>query len=54
MAPSPRYPAAPRNRHEEADRWVAASAIWLGIPLVTHDAILAKVKSLTLVTKLGL
>jgi predicted nucleic acid-binding protein len=33
---------------------VAASAIWLGIPLVTHDAIFAKVKDLTLLTRLGL
>jgi hypothetical protein len=32
---------------------VAASAIWLGIPLVTRDAIFAKVKDLTLLTKLG-
>jgi predicted nucleic acid-binding protein len=53
MAPSPRYPAGSRNHHE-ADRWVAASAIWLGIPLVTHDTIFAKVKDLTVVTKPGL
>ena len=42
------------RNHHEADRWVAASAIWLGIPLVTHDTIFAKVKDLTVVTKLGL
>ena len=42
------------GKDHEADRWVAASAIWLGIPLVTHDAIFAKVKGLTLLTKLGL
>jgi predicted nucleic acid-binding protein len=35
-------------------RWVAASAIWLGIPLVTHDAIFANVKDLILLTKLDL
>ena len=42
------------GKDHEADRWVAASAIWLGIPLVTHDAIFAKVKDLTLLTNLGL
>ncbi|HEY6478916.1 MAG TPA: hypothetical protein VIZ00_02735, partial [Streptosporangiaceae bacterium] len=42
------------GKDHEADRWVAASAIWLGIPLVTHDTIFAKVKDLTVVTKLGL
>ena len=42
------------GKDHEADRWVAASAIWLHIPLVTHDAIFAKVKGLTLLTKLGL
>ena len=47
-------PAHPAGKDHEADRWVAASAIWLGIPLVTHDAIFAKVRDLTLLTKLGL
>jgi predicted nucleic acid-binding protein len=42
------------GKDHEADRWVAASAIWLGIPLVTHDTIFAKVKDLTVVTKLDL
>jgi hypothetical protein len=32
---------------------VAASAIWLDIPLVAHDAIFANVKDLTLLTKLS-
>ena len=41
-------------KDHEADRWVAASAIWLGIPLVTHDAIFTGVKDLILLTKLGL
>lgn len=40
------------GKDHEADRWLAASAIWLGIPLVTHDAIFANVKDLTLLTKL--
>jgi predicted nucleic acid-binding protein len=42
------------GKDHEADRWVAASAIWLGIPLVAHDAIFADVDGLTLLTKLGL
>ena len=42
------------GKDHEADRWVAASAIWLDIPLVAHDAIFANVKDLTLLTKLDL
>jgi len=41
-------------KDHEADRWVAASAIWLEIHLVAHDAIFANVKGLTLLTKLDL
>ena len=41
------------GKDHEADRWVAAAAIWLDIPLVAHDAIFANVKDLTLLTKLG-
>lgn len=26
------------QKEHEADRWVAATALWLGIPLVSHDA----------------
>jgi predicted nucleic acid-binding protein len=40
------------GKDHEADRWVAASAIWLDIPLVAHDAIFTNVKDLTLLTKL--
>ena len=43
------------GKDHEADRWVAASAIWPDIPLVTHDAIFANVRDLTLLlTKLDL
>jgi predicted nucleic acid-binding protein len=42
------------GKDHEADRWIAASAIWLSIPLVAHDAIFANVKDLTLLTKLDL
>jgi hypothetical protein len=42
------------GKDHEAGRWVAASAIWLGIPLVAHDAIFANVDGLTLLMKLGL
>ena len=36
----------------EADRWVAATALWLGIPLVAHDRIFRGVPGLTLLTEL--
>ena len=42
------------GKDHEADRWIAASAIWLSIPLVAHDAIFANVKDLILLTKLDL
>jgi tRNA(fMet)-specific endonuclease VapC len=41
------------QKEHEADRWVAATAVWLQIPLVAHDAIFANVKDLELLTKLG-
>ena len=40
------------QKDHEADRWVAATAIRLRIPLVAHDAIFANVKDLRLLTKL--
>ena len=40
------------QKDHEADRWVAATAIWLGIPLVAHDAIFKNVSGLQLLTKL--
>jgi predicted nucleic acid-binding protein len=40
------------QKAHEADRWVAATAIWLNVPLVAHDAIFANVKDLRLLTKL--
>jgi predicted nucleic acid-binding protein len=42
------------QKAHEADRWVAATAIWLGVPLVAHDAIFANVEGLSLLTKLGM
>jgi predicted nucleic acid-binding protein len=41
------------QKEHEADRWVAATAIWLQVPLVAHDGIFVNVKNLELVTKLG-
>ena len=41
------------QKEHEADRWVAATAVWLQIPLVAHDAIFANVKDLELLTRLG-
>jgi len=40
------------QKAHEADRWIAATAIWLGVPLIAHDAIFANVKDLRLLTKL--
>lgn len=40
------------QKEHEADRWVAATAVRLGVPLVAHDAIFNNVKSLQLLTKL--
>jgi predicted nucleic acid-binding protein len=31
------------QRHHDADRWVVAAAVRLGIPLVTHDGIFRNV-----------
>jgi predicted nucleic acid-binding protein len=41
------------QKDHEADRWVAATAIWLQVPLVAHDRIFANVKDLELLTKLA-
>jgi predicted nucleic acid-binding protein len=41
------------QKEHEADRWVAATAIWLQVPLVAHDGSFASVKDLELLTKLG-
>lgn len=40
------------QKEHQADRWVAATAIRLGIPLVAHDGIFTNVKQLELLTKL--
>jgi predicted nucleic acid-binding protein len=40
------------QKEHEADRWVAATAIRLDIPLVAHDAIFSNVKGLDLLTRL--
>lgn len=36
----------------EADRWVAATALWLDVPLVAHDNVFKNVDGLELVTRL--
>lgn len=40
------------TRRHEAGRWIAATAMYLGIPLIAHDAIFAKVDGLDLLTRL--
>jgi predicted nucleic acid-binding protein len=41
------------QKHHEADRWVAATALWLDIPLVAHDAVFRDAPGITVVTELG-
>ena len=41
------------QRHHDADRWVAAVAVRLAIPLVAHDGIFEAVPGLLLETVLG-
>ena len=41
------------QKAHEADRWVAATALWLGIPLVAHDGIFRGVPGLELLTLLA-
>lgn len=40
------------HKEHEADRWVAATALWLGVPLVNHDAIFQAVDRLELIAGL--
>jgi len=40
------------QKEHEADRWVAATAIWLGVPPIAHDAIFADVDQLEVLTRL--
>ena len=40
------------QKHHEADRWIAATARWLGVPLVAHDAVFRQAPGLELVTDL--
>ena len=41
------------QRVNEADRWIASTALWLGVPLVAHDSVFRKVPGLTLLTTLA-
>jgi len=38
---------------DEGDRWVAATAMWLGVPLVAHDRVFLGVPGVTLLTTLS-
>lgn len=40
------------QKDHEADRWIAATAKWLDVPLVAHDGIFRGVESLDLMTLL--
>lgn len=39
------------QKDHEADRWVAATASWLTVPLVAHDKVFKNVDGLDLVTR---
>lgn len=41
------------QKDHEADRWIAATALWLGVPLVSHDAIFRDLDGVELLTKVG-
>jgi predicted nucleic acid-binding protein len=41
------------QKHHEADRWIAATARWLGIPLVTHDAVFLETPGVEVISELG-
>jgi predicted nucleic acid-binding protein len=41
------------HKDHEADRWIAATARWLDVPLVAHDAIFKDVDGLQLLTQLA-
>ena len=41
------------QKDHEADRWVAATALWMGLPLVAHDRIFIDVAGLELLTLLS-
>jgi hypothetical protein len=41
------------HKEHEADRWAAATAVRLRVPLVAHDRIFANVKDLELLTELS-
>ena len=38
--------------HEE-DRWIAATALWLDVPLVSHDGVFRDVPGLSVLTALA-
>ena len=40
------------QKHHEADRWIAATARWLEVPLVAHDAVFNDVPGVTVLSEL--
>jgi hypothetical protein len=41
------------QKHHEADRWIAATARWLGVPLIAHDAVFGGAPGVTVVCELA-
>jgi predicted nucleic acid-binding protein len=41
------------QKHHEADRWIAATARWLDVPLVAHDAVFRDTPGVSVITELA-
>jgi predicted nucleic acid-binding protein len=41
------------QKHHEADRWIASTARWLGVPLVAHDSVFRDAPGVRVITELG-
>jgi predicted nucleic acid-binding protein len=41
------------QKHHEADRWIAATARWLDVALVAHDAVFRDSPGVTVITELA-
>jgi predicted nucleic acid-binding protein len=41
------------QKHHEADRWIAATARWLGVALVAHDTVFRDTPGLRVITELA-
>jgi predicted nucleic acid-binding protein len=49
---APSLGAVLAEKDHEADRWIAATAVRLGVPLVTHDRAFVGIDGLAVLTRL--